>query len=181
MREYAKTYNEFINEERGISTTHIVNMPNIKPDDRIIMSGDKRIVPRNSNQKMTGYDKDGIGFKPTGLWYALGTEWIDWVRHNMPGWEQQYLHALSINKSKILDLDKYGWDKFENRYGVSNKYYTSKDIVTDIAWDYVQDDGWYGIEIKDPWGDIGSWSRPWDISSGCIWDKRAIKSIKLLN
>lgn len=181
MREYAKTYNEFINEERGISTTPIVNMPNIKPDDRIIMSGDKRIVPRNSNQKMTGYDKDGIGFKPTGLWYALGTEWIDWVRHNMPGWEQQYLHALSINKSKILDLDKYGWDKFENRYGVSNKYYTSKDIVTDIAWDYVQDDGWYGIEIKDPWGDIGSWSRTWDISSGCIWDKRAIKSIKLLN
>jgi hypothetical protein len=181
MKKYVKTYKSFLNEDRT-SGNPLVSIPEIKPDDRIIMSGGRRIVPRNTNQKTVGYDENGIGFKPMGLWYALGTEWIDWVRSNMPDWEQEYLHKLTINKSKILDLDKYGWSKFEKKYGATNKYYLkNSNVVTDIAWDYVQADGWYGIEIKNPWGDIGSWSRTWDISSGCIWDKRAIKSIKLIN
>lgn len=175
-----KRFGEFVNEGRG--GNKITNMPEFNKTDRIIMTAHKSIIPRNVDQrKHAGWDNNGIGMKPAGLWYSFGSEWIDWVRGNMPDWEDEYIHKITINKSKILNIDKYGWDKFENEFGVTNNKWSSRDVITDIAWDYVQEAGWYGVETMHPWGDIGSWSRSWDVSSGCIWDKRGIKKIELLN
>ena len=167
MRDILGNY-DFINEN--------VSIEDIEESDNIIMSDEKIIKPRNISQKTAGFGKDGIGFKPKGLWYAFGSGWIDWVDGNMPEWKGKYLHKIQLDYRKILVLDKYGWGKFEKKYGVSNKAWNDGRI-TDITWDYVQEDGWYGIEVDDPYGMIGTWERTWSVSSGCIWDKRAIKRI----
>jgi hypothetical protein len=51
--------------------------------DRIIMSAEPTITPRNVDQSKLAK------WKPQGLWYAIGTEWIDWTRDNMPEWEDR--------------------------------------------------------------------------------------------
>lgn len=145
----------------------------IKSSDKVIMSSDYTIKTRNTKQKNTPA-KSYMNFKPSGLWYSFGTEWIDWVRQNMPDWEAGNLHKIEINYKNVLRLGKDMSQKdFEAKYGLIG----FPDTVSGIKWEDVEKDGWQGIEIKHPWGPIGSWIRPWDVSSGCIWDKRAIKKI----
>ena len=146
----------------------------IKPKDRIIMSGEEIITPRNTLQK-----KDG--FKPRGLWYALGSEWWDWVEREMPKWIDDYnfVFKLELHEDMILKLGHdMSHSEFEELYGIV-KY--GDDVVSDINWFKVQLDlmkeNKYGIEIIAPFGFIGSWLRPWDISSGCVWGEKAIKDI----
>ena len=52
-------------------------------------------------------------------------------------------------------------------------------IIDVIDWELVGDD-YYGIEITHPYGEIGSWISTWDISSGCVWNPRAIESVEKL-
>jgi hypothetical protein len=146
----------------------------IKPKDRIIMSGEEVITPRNTLQI-----KDG--FKPRGLWYAIGTEWWDWVNNEMPHWVDNYnfVFKLELHEDMILKLGHdMSFIEFEERYGI-NKY--GDGVVSDINWFKVQADlmkeNKWGIEIISPFGMIGHWLRPWDISSGCVWGKKAIKDI----
>ena len=146
----------------------------IKPKDRIIMSGEEIITPRNTLQK-----KDG--FKPRGLWYAMGNEWWDWMEYNMPKWVDDYnfVFKLELHEDMILKLGHdMSLSEFEQKYGIE-KY--GGDVVSDINWFKVQLDlmkkNKYGIEVIDPFGFIGSWIRPWDISSGCVWGEKAIKDI----
>jgi hypothetical protein len=70
-------------------------------------------------------------------------------------------------------------EKFEEKFGITNPM-LRRNVVTDIDWNAVEREGWHGIEIHDPYGEIGSWLRTWDISSGCIWNKDAIKKIDKL-
>ena len=155
----------------------------IKPTDRIIMSPEETITPEYRLQP----ERD---FKPKGLWYAIGTEWYDWIESNMPKWLDQYdyVHILELHPGSVIELGKdISYDEFEDLYGV--KLYKNSDVVTDINWFDVQFDAKdgmygqnkYGIEIINPGGGAGSWERTWDISSGCIWDPKAIKSITKLN
>jgi len=146
----------------------------IKPKDRIIMSGEEIITPRNTLQK-----KDG--FKPRGLWYALGSEWWDWMEREMPKWIDDYnfVFKLELHEDMILKLGHdISHSEFEELYGII-KY--GDDVVSDINWFKVQLDlmkeNKYGIEIIAPFGFIGSWLRPWDIPSGCVWGEKAIKDI----
>ena len=146
----------------------------IKPKDRIIMSGEEIITPRNTLQK-----KDG--FKPRGLWYAMRNEWWDWVEREMPKWIDDYnfVFKLELHEDMILKLGHdMSHSEFEELYGIV-KY--GDDVVSDINWFKVQLDlmkeNKYGIEIIAPFGFIGSWLRPWDISSGCVWGEKAIKDI----
>ena len=152
----------------------------IKPTDRIIMSHEPEINPEFRLQPE-------MDFKPKGLWYAIGTEWYDWVEKNMPKWLDNYNFAyrLELNPGSVIKLgEDISWNDFEDLYGIRRKN-DYIDTVAYINWFKVQfdaKDGFfgpnkYGIEIIDPWGKAGSWERTWDISSGCIWDPKAIKSI----
>tara|TARA_R110002020_G_scaffold287847_1_gene503409 strand:+ start:223 stop:744 length:522 start_codon:yes stop_codon:yes gene_type:complete len=146
----------------------------IKPKDRIIMSEEEIITPRNTLQKKEG-------FKPRGLWYALGSEWWDWMEREMPKWIDDYnfVFKLELHEDMILKLGHdISHSEFEELYGIV-KY--GDGVVSDINWFKVQLDlmkeNKYGIEIIAPFGSIGSWLRPWDISSGCVWGEKAIKDI----
>jgi hypothetical protein len=148
----------------------------IDPDAKIIMSADERITPYSVQQKPKKYS-----FKPEGLWYGIGSSWLDWVDANMPSWRQKYIHELHLNMSKILQVNKdMSFREFEDKYGVGFYKTGNRQVVSDIDWVAVQKDGWYGVEIMSPWGVFGSWLNPWDASSGCVWDKRAIQKIELI-
>jgi hypothetical protein len=147
----------------------------IGPDDRIIMSSAVKIVPKTVKQDQNR----SWTWKPLGLWYGIGTSWIDWVESDMPEWKKEHIHRIEINYSNVLRLNVDMQQKqFEDKYGIVEKGET---VIYKIDWEAVEKDGWWGIEIIDPWGDVGSWIRTWDVSSGCIWDKRAIKKIEKIS
>ena len=39
-----------------------------------------------------------------GLWYSMGTEWIDWISVEMPDWEDEYIYKIKTNDSEILTI-----------------------------------------------------------------------------
>lgn len=55
----------------------------------------------------------------------------------------------------------------------------SDDIVDRIDWERVSA-RYDGIEIDKPWGPVGHWLNAWDVSSGCIWNKRAVENVTKL-
>lgn len=143
----------------------------------------------NKNMRITIHSKDTIQIKnypeqfvdskPNGLWYAPGTEWIDFCRREHKDGETDYVFELKINESKILSLKtENDVRNFNERFGVE-KY-----DMPFIDWKKVSEE-YSGIEIIPyQWGlrrnrDY-SWYYGWDIDSGCIWDASAIISANKL-
>jgi hypothetical protein len=136
----------------------------IDVNDRIHMTSDGNIRFNIVKQS------DGLSIvKPKGLWYAIGTAWIDWVRTEMPDWEKDYIYKIDINKSKILSLKN--WKDVPKEYRIKSENYKFKPSFILISKDYS------GIELLDPSNDYSSWDYGWDVPSGCIWDKDGIKNI----
>jgi hypothetical protein len=138
------------------------------PEKRFIMSEEDIINFRDQNEQE-------VSDKPNGLWYAVGSEWIDWVRNEMPEWETDNVFEIKINDDKILKISTYD-DIFE-----FTKKYGRKDYgFLMINWNKVSQD-YSGIEIVPfirPASRKLNWYYTWDIASGCIWRGDGIKSIK---
>jgi hypothetical protein len=167
-----RKYIEFINEE--VSDDIFCE---IYDTDRVINTDDEELV-------LFDADNDGrVHFKPTGLWYSMGTEWIDWCRSEQgnPEWERKNVFLLEVDDWNVLVLDTPEKRReFEREYGhSSDKFSRENKLINVIDWERVAED-YYGIEIHNPWGPIGHWLNPWDVGSGCIWDKRAIKRVEKL-
>lgn len=114
--------------------------------------------------------KQHVHSKPFGLWYAYGSDWRNWVRSNMPEWETDNIFEITPNYSKmvVIDSDKKA-KEFADKYAAG---------IFDINWIAVSKD-YDGIE----WDGVSSVGRlfdMWDIKSGCIWNKRAIKRVELI-
>jgi hypothetical protein len=142
----------------------------IKSVDKIVMTADRTIVFKNKTQKSDG------AVKPIGLWYSIGSEWINWVRSEMPSWERDNIFKVSLG-SKILKLKtKSDVIKFTDTYGVE----LWGEIVY-INWNEVAKK-YNGIEIMNPrhFGNMGKlfWLYPWDVSSGCVWNSGGISKIQ---
>lgn len=136
----------------------------IKSTDRIVMTNVDEIKFINKNQK--------VHRKPTGLWYGIGTSWIDWVEIEMPKWRKKHLFKIEINKSKVLVIDhKYVMEDFNKKYGVK---YHGMDY---IDWEEVAK-SYSGIEIN-PYRDYDyDWYYGWDVASGCVWNKSGLKKVE---
>lgn len=144
-------------------------MTNIKPDDRIVMAK-QTILPLKF--PVLQYNK---GPKPRGLWYAIGTSWIDWVRNEMPDWEGDYIYKLQLNSNNILFLKTY-----DDLVSFTQKYSDEQSLdTTNINWERVSNE-YSGIEIN-PYQSKARydilWYYGWDIASGCIWNKNALNTI----
>jgi len=140
------------------------------PNARITMSpkrGDGTLTYAPTQQS------DKAFAKPTGLWYAIGTEWIDWVRSEMPDWEGENAFALSIDESKILKLSNLqDLQQFENLYGDGERF-------TQIRWDMVAAK-YGGIEISPYIYEARMnmmWYYGWDVASGCLWGDNVVTDI----
>ena len=119
-----------------------------------------------------------VSFKPKGLWFSFGTEWIDFVgrEYRRNNDSLQYVYDIKTNDSKILTIGMENESLFLETYGVEN----DSDIM-DVDWKKVASD-WSGVEILINPRELNErwlWST-WDIPSGCIWDISGIKSITKL-
>jgi hypothetical protein len=138
----------------------------IKPNDRVIMTSKDTIEFSNTPQEPLSRS---LRNKPKGLWYAIGTDWIDWVRMEMPEWEQDHLFKLeTTNKVPILK-SKDDLKRFEEVYLVKHESGMKLIDWYEVSKDYA------GIELHlyNDWDH--DWTYGWDIRSGCIWNKAGIK------
>jgi hypothetical protein len=152
----------------------------IKNSDRIIMSEDEKIIFRDKSNDQRS------NIKPSGLWYAAGTEWIDWVRDEMPHWEQPHFFKLEINPSKVLIIDTskklqefeniYKKESEKNPWDTTDTFWESSAM---IKWSLVSQE-YSGIEIIPYQGSMRNhvWYNGWDVASGCIWKRDGIVSVK---
>jgi len=118
-----------------------------------------------------------IHFKPKGLWFSFGTEWIDFVtreyRGNNYSIQNVNVYDIETNDSKILTIGMENESLFLETYGVEN----DSDSMN-VDWKKVASD-WSGVEILINPRELNErwlWST-WDIPSGCVWDISGIKSI----
>lgn len=141
-------------------------------DSRVIMSKEEQISFKESpNQKN--------GRKPKGLWYGIGSSWIDWIRENQPRWEQDYIHIVKINETNMKVIKYYEQlIEFHNEYHVSDEYGTNM-----IDWNRVAQK-YSGIEIAPfirKYNPNIEWYYTWDVASGCIWNSNALIHITKIN
>jgi len=112
--------------------------------------------------------------KPFGLWYAIGTEWIDWVRYERPDWERDHAFVLDVDESRLLKINNYNdLQRFNEEYGIEGYY---------IDWEKVSEK-YGGIEIAPYIYQARyeiSWYYDWDVASGCIWGPDMFKNSKLI-
>lgn len=122
------------------------------------------------NFKETAQNSDGA--KPKGLWYGIGSSWIDWVRSEMPDWESNYLYEVTLHEDRILKMSEIDeLNNFYSKYKNLNK--------GGINWKEVAKE-YSGIEISPYVRGAGykhNWYYWWDVASGCIWSKNAIAKI----
>jgi hypothetical protein len=143
----------------------------IKPDDRVIMAS-KKVIPLRFpiDQSETHH----LG-KPAGLWYAMGTAWIDWVESEMPEWVENWHHVykIKINPNRILFIKSVEeMDRFTDMFA-------TRGFVRDINWIAVSEK-YSGIEIVPyQWKrrHTNGWYYTWDVASGCIWARDGISNV----
>jgi hypothetical protein len=141
-------------------------------NSRIIMSSNSNLVFKSKIQES---EPDT---KPKGLWYGIGTSWIDWVRSEMPHWEKNNIFLIEIDDSKIIKISN------EDELLSFNEKYKSEIVnnpLSLIDWKRVSKD-YKGIEItpylyKMRFDRRVFWYYGWDIASGCIWGDGVIKDI----
>ena len=136
----------------------------------------------NSRIIMSKYDEisykpepnQPVRFKPKGLWYGIGSSWIDWVKGEMPEWEYDNVFVLDIDESRMKII------RTPEELIEFDKKYTGDEKGWDIDWSMVARD-FDGIEIAPHnyiyRADV-DWYRTWDVSSGCIWGDGVIRDIK---
>jgi len=119
------------------------------------------------------------GFKPYGLWYGCGNEWLEWLTYEMPQWIGKYIYAIELNEDNILKITSdEQFSAFERTYGIPGYGGVGK-----IDWKRVSEEHG-GIEIcpyRHSKRMSSDWYYPWDVASGCAWDSSSIKSIKLVS
>jgi hypothetical protein len=162
----------------------------IKPTDRIIMA--KRSLNKLNFPVRQRPGQYALSPKPAGLWYAVGSEWIDWCQSEMPEWVGDKYYRIEVT-DKVLKVDTLEkLRKFEENFGEVEAPYkfdttidhpmviNSQRRETMINWERVARQ-YAGIEIapyRREFIQQYSWYSPWDVASGCIWDKSGIKSLK---
>jgi hypothetical protein len=120
-----------------------------------------------------------ITHKPRGLWYGVegDDDWLHWCKGEMPEWIKPYNFLIEIDYSKMLVISTTSELK-----AFTEEYRVSKDLYTSINWPTVTK-RYKGIEISPyQWSCrlAIDWYYGWDCASGCIWNRRAIKSITKL-
>ena len=154
---------------------------------RIHSSGSKNLIVHSVAQFGPRYDYK-LATKPLGLWYGINNAWLDWCRAEMPEWLKRYKYHyhIDLDTSKILNLSTLEETlAFHQKYGVDHsKHFLPKHI----DWQKVAQD-YSGIEINPYKYNMAfqhfekheemMWYYCWDMASGCIWNKTAIKNIEL--
>lgn len=115
------------------------------------------------------------GLKPRGLWYGVGDAWTEWCRSEMPQWIREHTYEITLRAdARVLRLqDELAILGFQDEY-----------VSTD-GWGYPD---WKrlakqydGLEIAPYQWRLRlnlMWYYGWDCASGCIWNPRAIATVR---
>lgn len=144
----------------------------ILPTDKITMAK-KDILPLRLPVKQTNrFNEMG---KPCGIWYAFGTEWIDWVTNEMPEWMGTYFYKVETTSAVLKISNDKEFDEFSKSYGGQSKFFMDYTKLSKI---------YAGIEINPHRHNKRRdyfWYMGWDVASGCIWNELALKNITRIN
>lgn len=175
-----QTFSQYLREAE---TVHQKLRQIINPTERLV-SSDRSSFTSSFNieqQKVTGteeYMPSGVDMKPKGMWYGIGTSWIDWAEEN--GMETgKYFYTIVIRPERVIVVTPENLGQFERKYGKMHSRFGFKFINWyDVAQQYD------GVEFN-PYGKFTSraamksiWYSGVDVPSGCIWNSRAIQSFK---
>jgi hypothetical protein len=150
----------------------------IEIDDRIINTDVEEIVLKeiNEDEMISG------GFKPKGLWYSFGTQWLSLCKDETYGSGLEILKnnfKLTINECNILKIKNVKeFNDFERKYRYEYGYgidwkkvykaYDGIEIYNENNFQYLFD------KKRNKWYDT------WDIGSGCIWKNCKITTEKIV-
>lgn len=142
--------------------------------------------------------KGRITIKPPGLWFAVGDEWLQHLKKThfwMNKYKYLYEIEIDTNQLKVIDNMK-ALQEFSMSYGVHE---------TSPKTTYTLNVDWYKFSNKTKSAGLiispnfkrlhkkyssfnnvmdvfsgSEWYLNWDIASGVIWDRKAIKSLTLV-
>jgi hypothetical protein len=119
-------------------------------------------------------------FKPKGLWYACGDEWIQWAINENYGFGD-WVYLVHIDMAKMLKLKNAAEVRgFSAEFEVPrNSLSKSEYYHFNIDWPKVAA-RYSGIEICPYVSSLRlepevAWYYGWDVASGCVWDPSALK------
>jgi hypothetical protein len=126
--------------------------------------------------------------KPNGLWYGINNSWLDWIANEqfrVDYYKKCKRYSIEVDSSKILSLNsKQSISDFTKRFSYIPKDLppATKDIFQGcfINWNDITNE-YSGIEFNKYFRSIrmqNIWYSTIDVSSGCIWNKEAIKDYK---
>tara|TARA_R100001082_G_C4363682_1_gene160711 strand:+ start:507 stop:1088 length:582 start_codon:yes stop_codon:yes gene_type:complete len=126
--------------------------------------------------------------KPQGLWYALGSDWIDWLEGEMPLASNKYNYVYEIHltgnilklKTKQDHIDfynKYAEDAVGTRYTYNRKKINWKRVASEYDGIEVMGKDFHYDSLDDK---SLEWLSGWDVNGGVIWNLSAFRQGKLL-
>ena len=150
-----------------------------------ILDGKRIFTTNKQYSRFIKPKKTRLNFKPEGLWYSIGSSWIDWCLGAQFGGIGKYIYEVELNpKSNIFILDTE--DKvmgFSEKYRKTDDFYVTLKTIN-IDWKKVMED-FDGIEINPYFQELRFdnyliWYYGWDVPSGCLWKSTAKKKITLI-
>lgn len=125
------------------------------------------------------YPQDAF-FKPHGLWYSFNDEWLQRCMQGMRDRIRKYKYTLDIDLSNILIIST-----IEELTEFNNKYSDEK-LMYLFDWNKIAQ-LYDGIEFRN-YNQLchinkdvflkTMWIRSLDVSSGCIWNLKCLKSFE---
>jgi hypothetical protein len=163
-------------------------MNNVIVEQKRVHISSKPIIEVYDTVDMIDYNINLL--KPIGLWYGFNDSWKDFGRGWLDMEEYGYEYELDVDTSKLLVVDS--WDKVQymmDRYLNIETFGSTKLEMGYIDWKRISSE-YMGIEFPE-YDELGMrniflkpkmmsylWLHTLDVSSGCIWNSKAIRSIR---
>ncbi len=140
-----------------------------------------------------------IEMKPTGIWYGFNDSWFDWMMEAGCNWFQPYIYEVVVDEERVLrisNLDEF--DEFEDEYGSLPAYMLrAKNAGLDFMLPAMPD-MMRRLSLHIDWPKLSKqysaleitpyqwkrrlesiWYYGWDCASGCIWNRKGLKELRL--
>jgi hypothetical protein len=169
----------------------------LRYDQRIVFSNEGNLWSVDNIHHPPQYEDD---FKPKGLWYSFGKSWITHLRKELDSryvhddgtstitvWgetklrETTHIYQIYLDEDKLIKIySEEDLKSFEKKHRpVRRRKQVDYGLGSGANWADIAKK-YSGMEIKHPHYIMSSLFDGWDCSSGCIWNRKAVRSIKLL-
>ena len=123
--------------------------------------------------------------KPSGLWYSVGSAWIDWCLGEQFGGIGKYIYEIELNPKANIKFLSTAEEVFEfsQKYRRVDSFYSGMSSChvdwKEVMWNYD------GVEVSPYLQELRFshnliWYYGWDVPSGCLWRAVAKKKITLI-